>query len=193
MTTYDSIERGGADECEPLRGRLPRTFTLTQLLVACVAVGVCAIGAMTVVNAPALKHGYLSSPDLSIPTTKRVQSLTGDGAVSLTDLITEVTTTGNNTLTLANGSRGQVKIITMAGPPVGAWYQNPLSHRWERSPKGLEGCRITLRLALVSGATITFNDVGDGVVLVYTGWAGWAVAGNNGATVQRLTSYTVTF
>tara|TARA_B100000683_G_C12487458_1_gene553495 strand:+ start:2417 stop:2653 length:237 start_codon:yes stop_codon:yes gene_type:complete len=50
MTAYDSIERGAADECEPLRGRRPRTFTLTQLLVACGAVCVCAIGATTVVN-----------------------------------------------------------------------------------------------------------------------------------------------
>ena len=50
MTVYDSIERGAADECEPLRGRRPRTFTLTQLLVACVAVCVCSIAATTVVN-----------------------------------------------------------------------------------------------------------------------------------------------
>ena len=52
MNAYDSIERGAADECEPLRGRRPRTFTLTQLLVACVAVGVCAIAATTIVNTP---------------------------------------------------------------------------------------------------------------------------------------------
>ena len=52
MNAYDSIERGAADECEPLRGRRPRTFTLTQLLVACVAVGVCAIAATMVVNTP---------------------------------------------------------------------------------------------------------------------------------------------
>merc|ERR1712164_142499 len=50
MTAYDSIERGAADECEPLRGRRPRTFTLTHLLVACGAVCVCAIAATTVVN-----------------------------------------------------------------------------------------------------------------------------------------------
>ena len=50
MTAYDSIERGAADECKPLTGRRPRTFTLTQLLVACGAVCVCAIGATTVVN-----------------------------------------------------------------------------------------------------------------------------------------------
>merc|ERR1712072_579011 len=50
ITMYDSVERGAADECEPLRGRRPRTFTLTQLLVACLAVCVCAIAATTVVN-----------------------------------------------------------------------------------------------------------------------------------------------
>ena len=54
MTAYDSIERGAADECEPLRGRRPRTFTLTQLLVACGAVCVCAIAATTAVNTPSL-------------------------------------------------------------------------------------------------------------------------------------------
>ena len=50
MTAYDSIERGAADECETLRGRRPRTFTLTQLLVACGAVCVCAIGATMFVH-----------------------------------------------------------------------------------------------------------------------------------------------
>ena len=33
-------------------------FTPTQLLVACVAVGVCAIAATMVVNTPALKRGF---------------------------------------------------------------------------------------------------------------------------------------
>ena len=47
---YDSIERGAADECKPLTGRRPRTFTLTQLLVACVAVCVCSIAATTAVH-----------------------------------------------------------------------------------------------------------------------------------------------
>merc|ERR1712159_381860 len=50
MNAYDSIERTAPDGCEPLRGRRPRTFTLTQLLVACGAVCVCAIVATTVVN-----------------------------------------------------------------------------------------------------------------------------------------------
>jgi hypothetical protein len=47
MTVYDSIERGAAGKVERRR---PRTFTLTQLLVPCVAVCVCAIATTTVVN-----------------------------------------------------------------------------------------------------------------------------------------------
>lgn len=93
--------------------------------------------------------------------TGSVQSLSGAGAVNLTDLITEVTTTGANALTLANGATGQVKIITMI----------------------VDGGDGTLTpTTLAGGSTITFNDVGDGVVLVY-GTAGWVIVGNNGATI----------
>ena len=48
MNAYDSIERGVVDEGERRR---PRTFTLTQLLVACVVVCVCSIAATTAVHA----------------------------------------------------------------------------------------------------------------------------------------------
>lgn len=93
--------------------------------------------------------------------TGSVQSLSGAGAVNITDLITEVTTTGADALTLANGASGQVKIITMI----------------------VDGGDGTLTpTTLAGGTTITFNDVGDGVVLVY-GTAGWVVVGNNGATI----------
>jgi O-acetylhomoserine/O-acetylserine sulfhydrylase-like pyridoxal-dependent enzyme len=93
--------------------------------------------------------------------TGSVQSLSGAGAVNLTDLITEVTTTGADALTLANGSAGQVKIITMI----------------------VDGGDGTLTpTTLAGGTTITFADVGDGVVLVY-GTAGWVVVGNNGAAI----------
>ncbi len=47
MNAYDSIERGVVDEGERRR---PRTFTLTQLLVACVAVSCCTLAATTVVD-----------------------------------------------------------------------------------------------------------------------------------------------
>jgi len=93
--------------------------------------------------------------------TGGIESFSGAGALNLTDLITEVTTTGANALTLANGSAGQVKIITMI----------------------VDGGNGTLTPAtLAGGTTITFADVGDGVVLVY-GTAGWVVVGNNGATI----------
>ncbi len=46
--------------------------------------------------------------------TGGVQSLSGAGAVDLTNLITELTTTGANALTLADGTTsGQVKIVNM--------------------------------------------------------------------------------
>ena len=94
--------------------------------------------------------------------TGSTQSLSGAGAVNLTDLITEVTTTGADALTLANGSAGQVKIITMI----------------------VDGGDGTLTpTTLAGGTTITFNDVGDGVVLVYSTTVGWVVVGNNGATI----------
>ena len=93
--------------------------------------------------------------------TGSVHSLAGPGAVNLTDLITEVSTTGADALTLANGSAGQVKIITMVAD-------------------GGDGTLTPTTLA--GGTTITFNDVGDGVILVY-GTAGWVVVGNNGATI----------
>ena len=91
-----------------------------------------------------------------------VQQLSGAGAVDLDNLITELTTTGANALTLADGTTsGQVKIITMI----------------------VDGGNGTLTpTTLAGGTTITFNDVGDGVVLVY-GTAGWVVVGNNGATI----------
>ena len=93
--------------------------------------------------------------------TGGVQSLSGAGAVDTTNLVTEITTTGADALTLANGSVGQIKIITMI----------------------VDGGDGTLTpTTLAGGTTITFNDVGDGVVLVY-GTAGWVVVGNNGATI----------
>ena len=104
---------------------------------------------------------FTTSATYNAAITGGVESHSGAGALNLTDLITEVTTTGADALTLANGSAGQVKIITMI----------------------VDGGDGTLTPAtLAGGTTITFNDVGDGVVLVY-GTAGWVVVGNNGATI----------
>ena len=100
--------------------------------------------------------------DLTGAITGSVQSLSGAGAVNLTSLITEVTTTGADALTLADGSAGQIKIITMI----------------------VDGGDGTLTpTTFANGTTITFNDVGDSVMLVYNTTVGWALVANTGTTV----------
>jgi hypothetical protein len=96
------------------------------------------------------------------------QALSGAGAVNLTTLITNVTSTGANALTLANGTSGQIKIIRMV----------------------VDGGDATLTPTTKTGfSTITFNDVGDTVVLQYVTTLGWMLisnigqAGTGGATV----------
>jgi len=85
------------------------------------------------------------------------------GAVSLNTLTTLVTTTGARAITLAAGTAGQIKIIAMT----------------------VDGGDATLTPAggiLGGTTTITFNDVGDAVVLVFNGTK-WTVVVNNGCTI----------
>lgn len=91
-----------------------------------------------------------------------VQALSGAGAVDVTSLITQVTTTGADALTLANGANGQMKIITMVAD-------------------GGDGTLTPTTFA--NGTTITFNDVGDSVLLVYNTTGGWAAVSNVGCTI----------
>lgn len=91
-----------------------------------------------------------------------VQTLSAAGAVNLTTLVTRVDSAGAIALTLADGVNGQVKIIVM----------------------GTDGGDATLTPTTKTGyTTITFNDAGDGVTLVFITTKGWIVAGNNGATL----------
>ena len=91
-----------------------------------------------------------------------VQALSGAGAVNTTTLITALTTTGANALTLANGTNGQIKIITMV----------------------VDGGDGTLTpTTFANGTTMTFNDAGDTVMLVYTTTLGWTIVSNSGVTV----------
>lgn len=93
------------------------------------------------------------------------QSLSGPGAVDVDNLITEVTTTGTgDALTLADGTAGQVKIITYVAEGAGS------------------DTAILTPTTLASGSTITFNNLGEGVTLVY-GTGGWTVVGVNGAVI----------
>ena len=90
------------------------------------------------------------------------QSLSGAGAVNVTDAFTSLTTTGaSQALTLANGTVGEVKVIvhTVDG-----------------------GSAILTPTTKIGFSTITFTAVGDAVTLIYTS-AGWAVIGSKGVTI----------
>ncbi|NBX97794.1 hypothetical protein EBQ81_02925 [bacterium] len=90
------------------------------------------------------------------------QSLSGAGAVNLTDMLTSLTTTGaSQALTLANGTVGQLKIIT-------------------HTVDG--GSAILTPTTAIGFTTMTFTNVGDTITLIYTS-AGWAIVGNRGGTV----------
>lgn len=100
--------------------------------------------------------------DLTGAVTGSIQALSGAGAVDVTSLITEVTTTAADALTLADGTAGQIKIITMVAD-------------------GGDGTLTPTTFA--NGSTITFNDVGDSVMLVYNSTVGWALVANTGTTI----------
>ena len=95
-------------------------------------------------------------------TIASVQALSGAGAVSLNTLHTQLTTTGAQAQTLANGVNGQIKIITMVAD-------------------GGDGTLTPNTFA--NGSTITFNDVGDSVLLIYNTTGGWALVSNTGCTI----------
>ena len=92
-----------------------------------------------------------------------VQELSGAGAVDLTNLVTELTTTGANALTLADGTTsGQMKIVNMI----------------------VDGGDGTLTpTTFANGTTITFDAVGESVTLVWNSAIGWVATSVNGATV----------
>lgn len=95
-----------------------------------------------------------------------VQSLTGAGAVNTTDLITEITAENTgDALTLANGSAGQVKIISYVAESAGG------------------DTAVLTPTTLAGGTTITFDSVGDAATLVYSTTSGWTIVGSNSVTV----------
>jgi hypothetical protein len=88
------------------------------------------------------------------------QALSGAGAVNLTDMLTSLTTTGaTQALTLANGTLGQIKII---------------SHVVDG------GSAVLTPTTKIGFSTITFTAVGDSAMLIYTA-AGWDIVALNGA------------
>ena len=90
------------------------------------------------------------------------QSLSGAGAVDVTNAFTSLTTTGaSQALTLANGTVGEIKVIvhTVDG-----------------------GSAVLTPTTKIGFTTITFTAVGDSAMLIYTA-AGWAVIGSKGVTI----------
>jgi len=88
------------------------------------------------------------------------QALSGAGAVNVTDMLTSLTTTGAaQALTLANGTVGQIKII---------------SHVVDG------GSAVLTPTTKIGFTTITFTNVGDSAMLIYTA-AGWDIIALNGA------------
>jgi len=106
---------------------------------------------------------FTTSATYGASITGGVQSLSGAGAVDLTNLITELTTTGANALTLADGTTsGQVKIVNMI----------------------VDGGDGTLTpTTFANGTTITFDAVAESATLVWNSTIGWVATSVQGATI----------
>jgi hypothetical protein len=90
------------------------------------------------------------------------QAISGAGAINLTTLFTELTTTGTDAYSLANGTVGQVKIITMA----------------------VDGGNATITpTTFANGTSMTMDAVHDSVTLIY-GANGWVVLASQNVTIN---------
>ena len=93
-----------------------------------------------------------------------VQSLSGAGAVNLTTLTTAFTSTATgNALTLADGAVGQLKAVVYVAEAAGA------------------DTGVLTPANFGNGTTITFNTVGDSVLLQFLGTDWWVVSLNGAA------------
>ena len=94
-------------------------------------------------------------------TVHGVQNISGAGAISLAETVTLLTTTGSNAYTLADGTEGQIKIISMK----------------------VDGGDATVTPTnFVNGTSIVFNDVEDTITLLYQ-TTGWVLLARQNATV----------
>ena len=94
-----------------------------------------------------------------------VQTLTGSGStevISLTETVTQLITTGTQNFSLANGTEGQIKIITLK----------------------TDGGNATVTPAsFLNGTSITFDAVEDTMTLLYQS-TGWIVLAQQNTTVN---------
>ena len=91
---------------------------------------------------------------------KSVQNITGPGAISLTTGVTLITTTGTDAYTLADGTEGQVKIISM---------------------KVDGGDAIVTPDNFVGYTSVTLNNVHDNFTMLYQS-TGWVITALQSAT-----------
>ena len=90
------------------------------------------------------------------------QSLSGAGAVDVTNAFTSLTTSGvSQALTLANGAVGELKYIVHAVDG---------------------GSAVLTPTTKIGFSTVTFAAVGDSVTLIYTS-AGWAILASYNVTI----------
>jgi hypothetical protein len=90
------------------------------------------------------------------------QSISGPGVISLTSHSTQITTTGPDAFTLANGNiQGLLKRITLV----------------------VDGGDATVTPATGYFGTATFNDVGDTALFIYNVVGGWQCIENSGVTI----------
>jgi hypothetical protein len=90
------------------------------------------------------------------------QSLSGAGAVDITNAFTSLTTSGlSQALTLANGAVGELKYIVHAVDG---------------------GSAVLTPTTKIGFSTVTFAAAGDSVTLIYTS-AGWAILASYNVTI----------
>ena len=96
------------------------------------------------------------------------QSLTGAGAANVTSAVTAFTTntdnSGNNAVTLAAGTSGQIKILYTKVETSGGQTT------------------VVTPAAFANGTTLTFDAVGDAAVLYYNG-STWVLVGSTGTAI----------
>ena len=97
--------------------------------------------------------------------TGGVKSLSGAGAVDLTNLVTELTTAaGAAAVTLADGTTsGQIKIITMVVDGGGTATVTPTT--------------------FASGTTLAFDAVAETATLVWNSSIGWILSADRDVTI----------
>ena len=97
--------------------------------------------------------------------TGGVQSLSGAGAVDLTNLVTELTTgAGAAAVTLADGTTsGQIKITNMIVDGGGTATVTPVT--------------------FASGTTLAFDAVAETATLVWNSAIGWILSADRGVTI----------